>query len=195
MGPSKRGCCLFIVINISWSHDCYLCKVDHNKQNSIVFSYYRLNAIFWTKIVWFTTLSPLATMCTKTQISCLRILIIIFLEDSSHYGFPIYIVLVCWDLYIYHIYEKGCVCVCAIMCPGPAVSLEFGYLKVTFILFFYSSLTDNGNYWNNVFIAPWCRVSSYSVGVILGFILFVRRRQKIDGVSEAYLSSPDYCEH
>ncbi|KAJ8310945.1 hypothetical protein KUTeg_011505 [Tegillarca granosa] len=34
-----------------------------------------------------------------------------------------------------------------------------------------SMSSDGGLYWNNVFIKPWCRVSSYCVGVLLGFAL------------------------
>ncbi|XP_060080532.1 uncharacterized protein LOC132559918 [Ylistrum balloti] len=34
-----------------------------------------------------------------------------------------------------------------------------------------SMIEDNGDYWNNVFIAPWCRVSSYCIGMMLGLAL------------------------
>ena len=47
---------------------------------------------------------------------------------------------------------------------------------------FDSSLMDNGNYWNHVFTAPWCRVSSYCVGILLAFTMFIRIRLKLDMV-------------
>ncbi|KAL3861391.1 hypothetical protein ACJMK2_007426, partial [Sinanodonta woodiana] len=34
-----------------------------------------------------------------------------------------------------------------------------------------SMRTDMGAYWNNVFIKPWCNVSSYAIGMVLGLIL------------------------
>lgn len=34
-----------------------------------------------------------------------------------------------------------------------------------------TSRMDNGDYWNYVFSKPWCRVSSYCVGLLLGFVL------------------------
>lgn len=47
---------------------------------------------------------------------------------------------------------------------------------------FDSSLMDNGNYWNHIFTAPWCRVSSYCVGILLAFTMFIRIRLKLDMV-------------
>ncbi|KAL4221456.1 hypothetical protein ACF0H5_019713 [Mactra antiquata] len=31
--------------------------------------------------------------------------------------------------------------------------------------------TDGGEYWNNVFIKPWCRVSTFCIGIFLGYII------------------------
>ncbi|XP_069115501.1 uncharacterized protein [Argopecten irradians] len=44
-----------------------------------------------------------------------------------------------------------------------------------------SMIDDNGDYWNNVFIAPWCRVSSYCIGMMLGLALlkFKERKRKL----------------
>ncbi|XP_078335726.1 O-acyltransferase like protein-like isoform X2 [Crassostrea virginica] len=33
-----------------------------------------------------------------------------------------------------------------------------------------SMMSDGGDYWNNVFITPWCRVGSYCIGLLLGFL-------------------------
>lgn len=33
-----------------------------------------------------------------------------------------------------------------------------------------SMMSDGGDYWNNVFITPWCRVSAYCIGILLGFL-------------------------
>ncbi|XP_033764070.1 uncharacterized protein LOC117345175 [Pecten maximus] len=41
-----------------------------------------------------------------------------------------------------------------------------------------SMIDDNGDYWNNVFIAPWCRVSSYCIGMMLGLALLKFKEKK-----------------
>ncbi|XP_062582716.1 O-acyltransferase like protein-like [Saccostrea cucullata] len=33
-----------------------------------------------------------------------------------------------------------------------------------------STMSDGGDYWNNVFITPWCRVGVYCIGILLGFV-------------------------
>ncbi|XP_061196927.1 nose resistant to fluoxetine protein 6-like [Saccostrea echinata] len=33
-----------------------------------------------------------------------------------------------------------------------------------------SMMSDGGDYWNNVFITPWCRVGVYCIGILLGFL-------------------------
>ncbi|XP_048737855.1 nose resistant to fluoxetine protein 6-like isoform X1 [Ostrea edulis] len=33
-----------------------------------------------------------------------------------------------------------------------------------------SMMSDGGDYWNNVFITPWCRVGAYCIGILLGFL-------------------------
>lgn len=37
--------------------------------------------------------------------------------------------------------------------------------------YFFSMMSDGGDYWNNVFITPWCRVSAYCIGILLGFLI------------------------
>ncbi|XP_071147795.1 uncharacterized protein [Mytilus edulis] len=43
-----------------------------------------------------------------------------------------------------------------------------------------SAVTDQGNYWNYIFTAPWCRVGTYCVGVMLAYVMFIKRRAKLD---------------
>ncbi|CAG2214937.1 unnamed protein product [Mytilus edulis] len=43
-----------------------------------------------------------------------------------------------------------------------------------------SAVTDHGNYWNYIFTAPWCRVGTYCVGVMLAYVMFIKRRAKLD---------------
>ena len=35
----------------------------------------------------------------------------------------------------------------------------------------FRSVEDNGNYWNNVFATPWCRVPAYMIGMILAIAI------------------------
>ncbi|XP_045162819.2 uncharacterized protein LOC123527433 [Mercenaria mercenaria] len=45
-----------------------------------------------------------------------------------------------------------------------------------------TSRLDGGEYWNNVFIKPWCRVAAYCVGIALGFVIqqwFHKKMNKI----------------
>jgi hypothetical protein len=48
--------------------------------------------------------------------------------------------------------------------------------------FFFSVKTDKNAYWDNVYIPPWCRVSAYCVGMMLGVILLKRPKQKLHWV-------------
>jgi hypothetical protein len=59
---------------------------------------------------------------------------------------------------------------------------QHGVIKGLIDVLFDSSLMDNGNYWNHIFTAPWCRVSSYCVGILLAFTMFIRIRLKLDMV-------------
>ena len=45
-------------------------------------------------------------------------------------------------------------------------------------------MSDGGDYWNNVFITPWCRVGSYCIGLLLGFLFdtYDSSKVKIDKV-------------
>ncbi|XP_060580455.1 uncharacterized protein LOC132737209 [Ruditapes philippinarum] len=45
-----------------------------------------------------------------------------------------------------------------------------------------TSRMDGGEYWNNVFIKPWCRVSTYCVGIALGFVLENWYHKKINKI-------------
>lgn len=60
-------------------------------------------------------------------------------------------------------------------------------ITLSFMLFnnqilYYSAVTDHGNYWNYIFTAPWCRVGTYCVGVMLAYVMFIKRRAKLDVV-------------
>ena len=56
------------------------------------------------------------------------------------------------------------------------------FSKETTVLFFFSVKTDKNAYWDNVYIPPWCRVSAYCVGMMLGVILLKRPKQKLHWV-------------
>jgi len=47
---------------------------------------------------------------------------------------------------------------------------------------FFSVKADKNTYWDNVYIPPWCRVSAYCVGMMLGVILLKRPKQKLHWV-------------
>lgn len=42
---------------------------------------------------------------------------------------------------------------------------------------FFTMASDGGDYWNNVYITPWCRVGAYCVGLFLGIIFYKRPRK------------------
>lgn len=44
------------------------------------------------------------------------------------------------------------------------------------------SRLDHGDYWNNVFIKPWCRLAPYCVGIFLGFVLHTWNEKKMNKV-------------
>ncbi|OWF37179.1 uncharacterized protein LOC110440531 [Mizuhopecten yessoensis] len=42
-----------------------------------------------------------------------------------------------------------------------------------------SMMEDHGDYWNNVFVAPWCRISSYCIGMMLALVIMKSNEGKI----------------
>ncbi|OWF42582.1 uncharacterized protein LOC110460880 [Mizuhopecten yessoensis] len=47
---------------------------------------------------------------------------------------------------------------------------------------FFTMKSDGGNYWNKVYITPWCRVGAYCVGLFLGVIFYKRPRKTFSKV-------------
>lgn len=46
---------------------------------------------------------------------------------------------------------------------------------------------DGGDYWNNVFIIFWCRVSVYCIGIFLGFLFDILEFSKKVKISKVML--------
>ncbi|XP_076451827.1 uncharacterized protein LOC143287601 [Babylonia areolata] len=66
----------------------------------------------------------------------------------------------------------GVVMVVSLMGMGIALSFYFEHKNGGDLL----TMHEDGGYWKEVYIAPWCRVAAYTVGMLLGFVLFRVKR-------------------
>lgn len=64
-----------------------------------------------------------------------------------------------------------------LLCGGIAASFVFEYRNGGDV---FSMKEDDSEYWNEVYITPWCRVAAYAVGMLLGFIFHKFKRRTLD---------------
>ncbi|KAL4220888.1 hypothetical protein ACF0H5_019154 [Mactra antiquata] len=133
---------------------------------------------FWPQVIW------AAEHCKTNWWTNLLYINNLVQTDSACMGWSwylandmqFYVISPLFIVFMYKLPIFGFILTSVLLCLGMSMSFWKEYeANGTF----FTMISDGGSYWKSVYIAPWCRVGAWAVGMLLGFIVHQRGRKPI----------------